>query len=782
MKFYFLAGIFILCSITVLAQVKDTAKPAKRSFEKTMFADDDTLTRNDYLQSFSKVFQLLNKATTLSQPVPAIMLMVNRMNEDDSVISIINDRLTNNERALNVRSLQTFTIILSLIKNNTKEYAKELDKYDSVLDAIKKDIFDLRKDTVIRNIFRDSALKVSFKPQLKELRIKYLYADSLIRYVNVLIDNTLAHSSADLIATDELQLQTKNLEVTTGARAFSKERNYLWESRRPRQSQSFSRQFKKTVNSEKKITQYYFTHTNYQLNFLLLIGVLFFFWVFFNFRTLKQRDKLLTLQPFRFYYINRLPFLASLVFMLNLAPLFDLDAPVVYIDFIEFLLMIVLSISFSRRLPKRVFYFWVIFVVLFLLSFSRYFGLPFYLTRWLSFILNCSSSLLGLYAISRLFKHYRQQRILAWAAGLYTIFSFLAVVCNLFGRATLMQIFSSTATYAFIQTAALVVFEQSIIESLLLQIQSSRIRKHYPENFDSTAIVKNIRPLVIFCSVVIWLVVFVTNLNLFNLLSIKINELLSTPRIIGSFSFTLGGLILFLGIIWFANYLQKYIPYLFGDLGDDTSFDNKSPRSRLLITRLVLLIGGFLLAIAASGLPVDRITVILGALGVGIGLGLQSIVNNFVSGIILIFDRTLRIGDTVEIGDKKGRVKEISVRSSTLLTPDGAEVIIPNGDILSHNIVNWTLSNNNIRIELSFTIDKLLLAEDIRPDLNEILKHFPEVLAQKQPEIFINNITSQSTQLKIYFWCKDVTKTELARSEVYSSFYKRLEEKGIKIL
>jgi len=782
MKSYFVVVVFILCSITLSAQVTDTAKPAKRSFERTMFADDDTLTRNDYLQSFSKVFQMLNKATALSQPVPAIMLMVNRMNEDDSVINIISDRLTNNDRALNVRSLQTFSIILDLIKSNTKKYAKELNKYDSVLDATKKDIFDLRKDTVVRHIFRDSILKASFRPQLKELKVKYLYADSLIRYVNVLIDNTLAHSSANTIATDELQLQTQNREVTTGARAFTKERKYLWESKPAKQSQSFSGQFKKTLNSEKKITQYYFTHTNYQLNFLLLIGVLFFFWIFFNFKTLKRRDKLGTLRPFQFQYINNLPFIASLVFMLNLAPLFDLDAPVVYIDFIEFLLMIVLSFSFGKRLPKKLFYLWIIFVVLFLLSFSRYFGLPFYLTRWLSFVLNCISSLLGLYATFRFYRQYRQQKILAGAAGLYTIFSFLAVVCNLFGRATLMQIFSSTATYAFIQAIALVVFERSIIESILLQIQSSRIRKHYPESFDPGAIVKNIRPIIIFCSVIIWLVVFVTNLNLFDVLSTKFDELLSTPRIIGSFSFTLGGLILFLGIIWFANYLQKYIPYFFGDLGDDASFDNKSPRSRLLITRLVLLIGGFLLAIAASGLPVDRITVILGALGVGIGLGLQSIVNNFVSGIILIFDRTLRIGDTVEIGDKKGRVKEISVRSSTLLTPDGAEVIIPNGDILSHNIVNWTLSNNNIRIELSFTVDKLILAEEIRPDITGILKSFPEVLAQKEPEIFINNITSQSTQLKIYFWCKDVTKTELARSEVYSSFYKKLQERGIKIL
>ena len=170
--------------------------------------------------------------------------------------------------------------------------------------------------------------------------------------------------------------------------------------------------------------------------------------------------------------------------------------------------------------------------------------------------------------------------------------------------------------------------------------------------------------------------------------------------------------------------MQKYISYFFGDIGDDAAFNNKSHRSRLLITRLILLDRWIFTRSSGIGLPVDRITVILGALGVGIGLGLQSIVNNFVSGIILIFDRTLRIGDTVEIGDRKGRVKEISVRSSTLLTPEGAEVIIPNGDILSHNIVNWTLSNNNIRIEVSFTVDKLVSSEDMSKGDNRNLTFF----------------------------------------------------------
>ncbi len=168
------------------------------------------------------------------------------------------------------------------------------------------------------------------------------------------------------------------------------------------------------LGSEKKITEYYFSHTHFQLNLLLISGLLFFFWVFYNFRSLKKRDKIATLHSFQFSYINRLPFFAALVFMLNLAPLFDLDAPVVYIDFVEFLLMAVLTFSFYKKLPQNLFYLWIIFIALFLMSFSRYLGLPFYLTRWLSFILNSLSCLLGIYTLSRFTKKYREKKILLW--------------------------------------------------------------------------------------------------------------------------------------------------------------------------------------------------------------------------------------------------------------------------------------------------------------------------------------------------------------------------------
>jgi small-conductance mechanosensitive channel len=358
----------------------------------------------------------------------------------------------------------------------------------------------------------------------------------------------------------------------------------------------------------------------------------------------------------------------------------------------------------------------------------------------------------------------------------------LAMLCNLAGRVTLSGIFGATAIYAFAQIVSLVVFVQLVVETFLLQIQTSRIRKKYPEQFDASGVTKSIYRFATLLAVFLWLIVFSTNLNLFDSINDQLTGIFTDVRKIGNVEFTFGGIGLFLGIIWIANFLQRYITYFFGDTGDDAAIDDKGQRSKLLVTRLILLTGGFLLAVAALGLPVDKITVVLGALGVGIGLGLQSIVNNFVSGVILIFDRPLRIGDMVEIGDKKGKVKEIGIRSSTLLTDEGAEVIIPNGDVLAHNIVNWTLSNNHVRVAMSFLIDKPAHPEAIQAEtIKEIIKDNPNVLDSREPEIILNNINSKVIELKVFFWCKDFGKTTPTSVDLRAAIYQHLDKQGITV-
>lgn len=754
----------------------------RRFFDSTLFADNNVLTSSDYLLRMQKVHQTLNKVPVVTGSFDKLDDIAGDLNESDTALGVIRERLSVNDRTLNLRNLQMFYTLLEAIQESDKKYAGQLKEYDDELDSLKKEVYDLRKDTTLRQLFRDSVLRKSFSSQLKGLRIKWGNTDTLVRTATNTINSLKAHASSNAIAVTEMLNQTNNLLARVGPRAFTKERNYLWEPRAAR-APGFSgaTNFRKSINNENKAVKYYFQNTRSKRFWLLLAGIVFFYWVFNNYRILKKKEKLQLADAFHFKYINPIPIAACLVWMLTLAPLFDLHAPAIYIETTQFLLMLVLTGLFWKRWPQKMFYYWCGIVLLFvLLSATRIVGLPFSLQRWWVLCINGAAIFLGFLFRQRLQKA-KESKVLFFATATYILLNFLAVVCNIFGRSTLTQIFGYTSIYTFSQIITLTVFVKMLEEAFLLQIQTSRVKKNYPDYFDPAPIVKGVNRLVTIIAVVICLIAVTTNLNIYNFVFEQLQTFLVTPQEIGSITFTFGGVVLFLGIIWLANFLQKYIAYFFGDIGDDAAFDNKGERSRLMITRLVLLIAGFLLAVAASGLPMDKITVILGALGVGIGLGLQGIVNNFVSGIILIFDRPLRIGDTVEVGDKKGRVKEISIRSSTLLTPDGAEVIIPNGDLLAHNIVNWTLSNNHVRVELPVVADSLPNPEEIRKGFAEILKDNPYVLTQRQPEVLFTYLKGKSVQMIFSFWCRDISKLDIAKSDVSKAVYGLLHEKGIEI-
>lgn len=778
MKYTLFLIFALILSGSVMAQ-----KPSRKLADSTIFSDDNIPSRSDYLSRFEKVFQTMNKAPLVTGSFLLTDDIQEKLSQSDSALLILKNKFAATDRSMNIRNLQMYNILLEELDRNLNAYAVHLENYDKKLDALKKEIRDLKKDTLMRNLFRDSTLRNSFTPQLQQLRVKFKRADSLVKRSTAQINDLKAHNSSNTIAVEELLYQADASLKAVGNKAFGKERRYLWEPPSARTNMS-KEGFKRSVNDEQKLAQYYFANTRSKRFWLLFTGLVFFLWVWNNYRSLKKLNKLSSVESFKFSYISPRPIIATLLLILNLAPIFDVHAPAIYIETTQFLLMVLLTFVFYKQLPKDLFWGWCLFILLFLLlPGTRIMGLPLRLMRWATLFIDIVSILLGLYFLSKSKAIRSRYKLISFAVGLYVFLNFLAVICNLFGRVTLSQIFGSTAVYALAQMASLSVFVQTITEAFLLQIQSSRIRKNYPEEFEVKDITKSIYRLVTVVAAVLWYIVFTTNLNIYDSLNDMLNILFTTSLTIGSFSFTLGGIAIFLGIIWVANFLQRYIAYFFGDTGDDAAFDDKGQRSRLLITRLILLVLGFLVAVAASGLPVDKITVILGALGVGIGLGLQSIVNNFVSGIILIFDRPLRIGDTVEIGSKKGRVKEIGIRTSTLLTEEGSEVIMPNGDVLSQSIVNWTLSNNHARISMNFSIERGPNTDDnLKPEIVNIIKANEKVVERREVNVILSNVSSKKTDIKISFWCHDFSKVSAISEDVHNEIYLYLENKGINIL
>ena len=173
------------------------------------------------------------------------------------------------------------------------------------------------------------------------------------------------------------------------------------------------------------------------------------------------------------------------------------------------------------------------------------------------------------------------------------------------------------------------------------------------------------------------------------------------------------------------------------------------------MTRYSLLLVGFLLALATLGLDLTRITVLLSALGLGIGFGLQQIMNNFVSGLILLFERPVQVGDSIQLGDLAGEVLRIGMRSSTLRTPQGAEVIVPNSKIIEDKVTNWTLSDRRRRIELDVGVTGDTDPARIITLLTDLARRDPRVSSDPPPEALLMRFGETSADFQLRVWTDD---------------------------
>ena len=152
-----------------------------------------------------------------------------------------------------------------------------------------------------------------------------------------------------------------------------------------------------------------------------------------------------------------------------------------------------------------------------------------------------------------------------------------------------------------------------------------------------------------------------------------------------------------------------------------------------VLCRYGVLLLGFLIALAAAGVDFSRVTLLISALGVGIGFGLQNLVNNFVSGLILVFEHPVQVGDHVEVGSLYGEVRTIGFRASILRTPDGADVIVPNSELIGSRVINWSLTDQLRRISIPVSVAYGTDPNRVMDVLIEIARKHPAVLGYPAP-------------------------------------------------
>jgi small-conductance mechanosensitive channel len=190
---------------------------------------------------------------------------------------------------------------------------------------------------------------------------------------------------------------------------------------------------------------------------------------------------------------------------------------------------------------------------------------------------------------------------------------------------------------------------------------------------------------------------------------------------------------------------------------------------------------GFVMAFLAAGLEMSQFTFLAGAFGVGIGFGLQNVVNNFVSGLILLYERPIQVGDVLAVGTLEGRVLRIGIRSSTLATFDGAEVIVPNATLIATNVVNWTLSDRYRRVQIaigaSYGSDPRVVLEI----LSKVARAHPEVLASPEPHALFMGFGDSSLNFELRFWTPEYDSYLRVGSELRTTIFAAFREAGIEI-
>jgi small-conductance mechanosensitive channel len=200
------------------------------------------------------------------------------------------------------------------------------------------------------------------------------------------------------------------------------------------------------------------------------------------------------------------------------------------------------------------------------------------------------------------------------------------------------------------------------------------------------------------------------------------------------------------------------------------------------IIRYILVIIGLFIIFQTSGIDLSAIGLLIGALGIGIGFGLQNITNNFISGIIILFERPVKVGDRIEIDELAGNIVNISARATTVITNDNIAVIVPNSDLVSTRVINWSHNNRSVRLNFPVGVSYREDPEKIRKILTEVADSNPGVLKDPPPDVLFDKFGDSSLDFSLRVWTDEYSDIpKVLKSQLYYAIFKKFKEHNIEI-
>jgi small-conductance mechanosensitive channel len=260
-----------------------------------------------------------------------------------------------------------------------------------------------------------------------------------------------------------------------------------------------------------------------------------------------------------------------------------------------------------------------------------------------------------------------------------------------------------------------------------------------------------------------------------------VTKILTAEAKFGSVGLSLGGILAFAVTVWASFLISRIIRFVLEeDVYPRVTMPRGVPTAISIGIHYTVLLLGFFLAIAATGADLGKTTILAGALGVGVGFGLQNIVNNFISGLILIVERPILAGDSVQIDTLFGEVKRIGLRSSTVRTWEGAEVIVPNANLISNEVINWTLSDRQRRLDVHVGVEYGTDPEEVVQLLVTTATNFKGLMELPEPTALFLEFGDFTLDFQLRAWTSQTSFLK-QKSELSMAVNKALNDAGIKI-
>lgn len=358
----------------------------------------------------------------------------------------------------------------------------------------------------------------------------------------------------------------------------------------------------------------------------------------------------------------------------------------------------------------------------------------------------------------------------------------VALGCNVFGNVSLAEMLTSgviDSGYMALMLYAGVSACLGLLRALLSQpeLVNRRFLRRY-----GVVLERGVKRLLMLAALAGWLLYTVDRFRMLRPLRAAATAVMDVGIEVGEVSIQLGDVLVFVFSAWLAVWAARVVQRLLRDeLPGHAGLPRGVGNSIASLSYYGVLLLGLLVALSAAGFKVSQLTLVFGALGVGIGFGLQSVVNNFVSGLVLMFERPIQPGDVVDAAGTSGSIREIGLRATTIRTFDGADVIVPNGVLLSGNLTNWTLFDRSRRIEIVVGVAYGSDPAKVLTVLGNVARETPGVAQQPEPVVLMTGYGDDALNFVVRVWTLDLSALGTLRGELLARMLAALDAAEISI-